>query len=119
MTVRRKPDPQDPANDTFSIKLDKGTVNWRVLLLVVVLSGTPYGQQLLSLAGVPVPKASPISVSNEIKELQEHTHTIEQQVAEVRTDVAAVKQDVKLVKNQITAFEVNFERFKAKPTETP
>jgi hypothetical protein len=112
MTVRRKPDPQNPEKDSFDVKLGSGTISWRAVLFIAVVSMHPYGQQALTALGFPVPKASAVSVAADVATLQEHAHTIESQVAEVRSDVAAVKQDVKLVKNQITAFEVNFDKYK-------
>lgn len=121
MTVRKK-----STGEEFEIPFGKGTITFRTLLLVLVLSATPMGQQLLKNFGIQTP------AQQDTGEMQKAVEVIRFDLAAVKQDIAGVKSDVSAVKLEVdkmkaqsermqlelTGFRVDFDKYKASAPQT-
>ncbi len=116
MTARRRPD-----GDLEEVKSSLTTNGFRWGLLVLVASMHPLGRQALSMAGFQL-NTTEVKTAEQVVKTDDKVKKLDEDIAAIKLDVAGVKSDVKDVKakvDQISMFQVDFERWKAQPGSQP
>lgn len=89
MTAKRQPTKND--DDEFKITLGKGTMSWRVLVVVLLLGGNPQGQKILEGLGL---------------------HTPTKDIELIRADVTSLKEKAVGIDGKVNSIIVEMERLK-------
>lgn len=109
------------AEDVLEVREGKRIWTFRTSLLVLVLSATPFGQQVLKNFGIHSP------AGQEVNDVQKVVDSIRKDIADVKADVAGVKNQVGSLKEEVgavaqqanrlavefTGFRVDFDKYKS------
>lgn len=123
MTAKRQPD-----CDEFEIKFGKGTYSWRVILIALIASATPMGQQVLKNFGIQTPAAQDTSETQKaVETIKSSVSAMEKEFASVRAEVTASRAEVSTMKadvnrvataqeslsSRVSGFQIDFEKYRA------
>lgn len=99
MVAKRKTE----SPDEFQIVTSNGTYSFRAVLLLLVLSATPFGQLILKNLGITSPALEVASAG----------------FHELKTDIQGIKNDVRELKSKtdkleytVTGFQIDFEKYR-------
>ena len=93
MTARRKPDSEE-----IILRMDGKTLTFRSMLILMVMSATPFGQTLLATWGISSPSTLAASKAHEDIE------AVRKDVAELKSDVGNLKLKVDKIEYRVTGF---------------
>lgn len=104
--------------EEIEIPWSKGTLTFRSLLMLLVVSATPMGQQMLKNLGIYAP------MTENVGQLHKDVEGMRTDVTGLKADILGIKADMKAMgdKNQIlemkvTGFLVDFDKYRKQKQE--